>query len=275
MSINERTETHPAPGPIELAVSADVATVEVHAAEDHRTARVVLAPAVPGDAGAARLIEATSIESRGDRLTVTIPRTPGGGGSTTVVRGSGNVVISGGVLTGEVVGLVLGGAQDGATIVNGQVITGSGTTVIGSADGGVRVVATVPPGSRVTLTGQAPALTTTGPLARVESDTISGRVDIAAAEVVSARTTSGAIRIGACGEVRARSVSGAVRIRELAGTATVKTTSGAATVTAVADSAVTAQTVSGDIDLSAPRGVEIDASTRSVSGRTSNRRWSA
>ncbi|RJQ84760.1 DUF4097 family beta strand repeat-containing protein [Amycolatopsis panacis] len=273
----ERIETHHGEGPIELAVSADVATVEVVAGDEYRTARVVLSPVVPGDAAAARLIEATTITSRGDRLTVEVPRTPHAGGGATVVRGSGNVVISG-VVSGEVVGLVLGGAQDGVSIVNGQVITGSGTTTIGGGGGGgggLRLVATVPPGSRVTLTGRSPVLTTTGPLAQVRAETVSGRVAITAADVVEARTTSGAIRIGAAREVWARSVSGAVRVRELAGHASVKTTSGAVEVTAVADSTVTAQTVSGAIDLSAPRGVEIDASTRSVSGRTSNRRWPA
>ncbi|GAA3554391.1 hypothetical protein GCM10022222_42560 [Amycolatopsis ultiminotia] len=268
----ERIATHIGQGLVELDLSVDVATVEISASEDYTTARVSLTPAVPGDKEAARLIEAATTESRGDRFTVTVPGSQGAGGAT-VFRGKGNVVVSSGTVTGEVVGLVLGGVNHGVTIVNGEVISGSGTTVLGTAGGGLHLFATVPAGSRIVLTGTAPNLTTRGQLDRVEAETISGDLSIAAADAVDLQTTSGVVQIGACGDVRADSVSGTVRVRELRGAASVRTTSGRIAVTAYTDSTVTAETVSGDIDLSAPRGVEIDARTRSVSGRTSNRRW--
>ncbi|MGW4395517.1 DUF4097 family beta strand repeat-containing protein [Amycolatopsis nivea] len=269
-----RTITHATTGPVELVLSADVATVVVSASRDHGTARVALNPERDGDTEAARLVQSATAESRGNRLAVAVPRSHGSA-STTVVRGSGNVVISSGVVTGDVVGMVLGGVNHGVTIVNGQVINGSGTTVIGGGTGGgVSVYATVPAGSTVTLTGRSPNLTARGELARVDAETVSGDLQVSTADAVDLRTTSGDINADACGAVRAKTVSGDVKVRDLDGSAHVRTVSGDVTVTAVADSTVTAQTVSGDIDLIAPRGVEIAASTRSVSGRTSNRRMS-
>ncbi|MFE3175554.1 DUF4097 family beta strand repeat-containing protein [Amycolatopsis sp. NPDC059090] len=268
------TITHATPGPVELALAADVATVVVNASPDYAFAQVTLNPEREGDDEATRLVQAATMESRGDRLTVTVPRSHSSGGTTVVRNHYGNVTVAGDMVVGSVVGMVIGGVNHGVTIVNDQFIDGSGTIVIGGG-GGVRIHATVPAGSTVTLTGRSPNLTARGELAWVEAETVSGDLDVSAASAVDLRTTSGDIDTDACGTVRAKTVSGDVKVRNLDGSAHVRTVSGDVAIRAVADSTVTAQTVSGDIDLAAPRGVEIDASTRSVSGRTSNRRWSA
>jgi hypothetical protein len=266
-----RTITHTSPGPVHFSLAVDVAEVDV-VAEQRDTATVTLAPVDPSDQDAARLIESATHTSDGKDFTVRVPRPAGGnGGSTTVVRSGRGVHVTSQVVTGNVTGVVMvGGNVYGSTIVNGQVISGAGTVVIGGS--GLRVTVRIPLGSSVTLTGQSPNLTAEGRLNRVEAETVSGDLDVASAITVQARSTSGDVHIGACPAVSARTVSGDVVVRELNGTAAVKTVSGDVQVHAVADSIVTARSVSGDVDLTAPKGVDIDADTSTVSGRVRNRR---
>ncbi|MFF4595283.1 DUF4097 family beta strand repeat-containing protein [Amycolatopsis sp. NPDC001319] len=263
-----RTITHTEAGPVDLVLSADIATVVVQASEECTTASVHVDSAVADGAEAARLIEATTAESRGRTFAVTVPRSQGASG-TTIVRNGGSVIMSAGTITGDVTGLVIGGDHHGVTIVNGQVVTGSGTFTTG---GRLRIIATVPAGSTLTVKGTAPDVTTRGQLNQVKAETTSGDLTVGTADQVDLRTMSGDVRVGASGHVRAKTMSGDVTLDQLDGTAHVKTMSGDIRVAAVAKSTVTAESMSGDITLDAPRGIEIDAKTRTMSGRTSNRR---
>lgn len=206
---------------------------------------------------------------------------PGGDGAT-VTRSGGHVTISAGVVTGSVVGLQLGTVDgdvavgDGVTIVNGTVITGSGRyTVTGAGaarrGGPVRITARVAPGSSVILSGFTPHLTATGPLGFVDVETTNGNVACIDATTVRVKTTSGDVHTARTAEVSVRTVSGYVICRELAGSAQIKTVSGDITVDAATASTVRARSVSGDIALTAPAGVGIDATTRTVSGTVTRR----
>ena len=265
-----RTITHTSPGPVDFSLDVDVADVVVHVGE-YEVAVVVLEPVDPADEDTARLIEQTTHTSNGRVFTVRVPRPAGGHGGTTVVqRGPGHVSVVGQVVTGSVVGLVLGGDAHGSTIVNGQVISGSGTTFVGSR--GMRITVHLPVGSSLSLAGQSPDLTTYGPLRRVDAKTVSGRLDVAEAAIAQLASMSGGVRVRACPDVHAETMSGSVVVQELAGRAIVSTMSGDVRIHAVADSTVSARTMSGDIDLTAPAGVEIGTETRTMSGRVRNRR---
>lgn len=257
-----RTISHAAPGPVRFELTVDNATVEV-IADQRDDAIVTLEPVTATDRATVDLIERTTSEADGARLAVRVPRASGThAGVTTVISGNGAVSVSARHVIGSLTGV---------TIVNGQVITAPGTVVIGGT-GGMRITVRLPEGSSVALSGSAPDLTTRGQLASVTTDIVSGDVQVAHAHRVGLRTTSGDVRIGSSSDVTVRSVSGDVVVRELAGRAVVTTVSGDIALHAVTPSTVTAQSVSGDLNLSAPHGVEIDADTRTVSGRTRNHR---
>lgn len=268
-------------GPVELAIYSHDDVIEVIADETIEHAQITLTPAV-GDTSreTAQLIARAATDTHGRRFTLRMPH-PGGDGAT-VTRSGGHVTISAGVVTGSVVGLQLGTVDgdvvvgDGVTIVNGTVITGSGRyTVTGAGaarrGGPVRITARVAPGSSVILSGFTPHLTATGPLGFVDVETTNGNVACVDATTVRVKTTSGDVHTARTAEVSVRTVSGYVICRELAGSAQIKTVSGDITVDAATASTVRARSVSGDIALTAPAGVGIDATTRTVSGTVTRR----
>lgn len=256
-----RTITHTAPAPVRVDLTVDIATVEV-IAEPREDATVTLEPVTATDHETLDLIERTTYEADGPRLAVRVPRPAGTGtGATTVIR-NGTVSVSARHVSGNLTG---------ATIVNGQIITGPGTVVIGST-GGMRITVRLPEHSSIALSGNAPDLTTRGPLSGVDTQIVSGDVHVDHAKRVGLRTTSGDVRVGRSDDVNVRSVSGDVTVHQLAGRAVVATVSGDISIHAVSSSTVTAKSVSGDLDLSAPQGVEIETDTRTVSGNTRNHR---
>lgn len=260
-----RTITHTTTGPVQFTLTVDAAVVEV-IAEDRDTTTVTLEPLTSGDQDAARLIEDTSHTSDGDRFTVRVPRRKASTGVPVGVTRRGSVVsVVGnyGVVTGSVTGV---------TIVNGQVIAGAGAVVSDTAGEGLRITVRVPAGSSAALSGPSVDLRTRGRLDRVAADTHSGDLRVAHARDAELVTKSGDVHIGRAATVRARSMAGDIEVTELAGNAALTSMSGDITVHAVTDCAVTAHTMSGDVDLSAPRGIEIDADTRTMSGRTRNHR---
>lgn len=252
-----RTITHTTAGPAVLELNVPSATVAVHC-EDRNDSVVMLEAVDAGDREAARLIENTTATSDGDRFVVRVPRPSGttvGGAGSVFVTSNGNVIVSGGAT--------------GVTIVNGRVITGNAAVVYTR---GLRITARVPTGSTIVADGQTTDITVHGPARQVKATTVSGDVDVSAAGTVRARSTSGDLRIGDANDVVAQMVSGDVRVRRLAGHANIHTVSGDITVHAVDESRVFAKAVSGDIDITADPGVEVDADTRTVSGRTRNSR---
>lgn len=257
-----RTLTHSGSGPVHFDLEADTVTVIEVYAEKRRTAEVRLEPVDSRDAEAAELIEQATGQSRGKRFTVRVPRGCGVvTGSVVIQNGPGSVSFSGGT--------VFAAAQ---TIVNGRVVSSSGTTVL-TGSGGIRATVRLPLGSELVVTTQSGDVRTHGPLPRVETTSVSGDVTLDRAGVAEVHTTSGDVRITRADRVHANAVSGDVRVRELAERADVRTVSGDIAVHAVRASTVRARAVSGDISVTADAGIEVDSDTRTVSGRTRNRRW--
>lgn len=264
-----RTLTHTRSGPVQFSLEADTATDIYVYAEKRRTAEVRLEPVNQRDSEAAQFIEHTTGESKGNRFTVRVPSIPRSKRDRmTVIRNGGSVVISGGTVTGSVTGMVLG---SGVTVVNGEVISGTGTTVLaGSA--GLRIIVRLPLGSELAVTSQSGDVTTYGPLPLIETNGVSGDVHLDRVAVARVRTTSGNVRINDAGLVAVNSVSGDVNVRALAGGANVRTVSGDIAVHAVDTSTVQARAISGDVSVTADAGVEVESETRTVSGRVRNRR---
>ncbi|QYN41114.1 DUF4097 domain-containing protein (plasmid) [Pseudonocardia sp. DSM 110487] len=155
------------------------------------------------------------------------------------------------------------------TIVNGRLISAAGVVHRGGA---LRITARLPKGSAVIVAGQATNLTVHGEARAVGTNTVSGDVQVSAAATVRHRTTSGDLRIGITSDVTAHSVSGDVTVAQLSGRAAINTVAGDIAVHAVETSQVRAESVSGDIDITANPGVDVDADTHTVSGRSRNRR---
>jgi hypothetical protein len=264
-----RTLAHTGSGPVHFALEADAATtIEVYA-EKRRTAEVRLEPVDPRDSDAAELIEHATAQSTGKRFAVRVPSAPRSRRDRmTVIRNGGSVVISGGTVTGTVTGMVLG---SGVTVVNGRVISGSGTTIL-TGSGGIRITIRLPLGSELAVTSLSGDVTTHGPLPRVETTGISGDVHLDQVGVAEVCTTSGDVRITHADRVDVNATSGDVTVRNLGGRAEVCTVSGDIAVHAVRASTVRARAVSGDIAVTADAGVEVASDTRTVSGRTRNRR---
>ena len=264
-----RTITHTHPGASRFELTMAAGSVVVYAEERER-ASVTLEPLRPGDAEAARSIENATVTSEGERFAVRVPSdgTTGTVGTTVVQRGPGTVYMSSGTVTGSVTGMVIG---SGVTIVNGQVISGHGTTII-HGNAGVRATVRLPLGSMVAVRTRSADITTQGPLVGVDTETVSGDTRITTAAIVTARATSGDVLIGAAGQVAAQTVSGDVTVRSLAGRAGIRTVSGDVAVHADRACTVQARAVSGDITVTAEPGVEVDTDTRTVSGRVRTRR---
>ena len=114
--------------------------------------------------------------------------------------------------------------------------------------------------------------TTCGELDRVDITSTAADVDIDVAETLSARTISGdihAVTIDAT--ARLHSTSGDIWLDAAAGPVTAETVSGDVTCCVTGPVTVDASSVSGDIDITATRGVRPDVRARSVSGRVRTR----
>ncbi|SDM63255.1 Putative adhesin [Lentzea albidocapillata subsp. violacea] len=268
-------------GRVDLALDVAHGSVEVWASESYEDAQIVLSPLEPSDTEAARLIADVAVTESGDRLSVRLPRPRGASsGGMTVVRSGRGVVVS------QTFGDVhFGGTVVGATIVNGQIVSGGG--VFASA-GGVRVQVRLPLGSTLSVESETASVVTTGSLPRlrfrstsgdltadrvdlVDVDTTSGDVSVAYVRTAHVHTISGDVELGASDDVVVNTTSGDVDVAELVKTAGVRSVSGDISVHAVAPSSVDANSVSGDIRISAERGVLVASNTRTVSGRVRNR----
>lgn len=265
-----------------IRLSIGVAEITVHA-EDRRDIAVTLVPASSTDTVAADLIERAEATAHDDTFRVTVPRPASGTrlGQTTVVRSGGSVHISSNVVRGVVIG-----DCNGVTIVNGQVIGGSGTTVIGDSTGGsIRATVRVPRYCAADIRTDIADTTTHGPLGDltyrsesgdlyVESTTLlqasstSGDITAEVAVDATVTTTSGDIRVDATRTAMLSSVSGDVRVTHARGQVNCRAISGDISVHAVADTDLHATTVSGDIRVTHAPGVSMLARRiKSVSGR--------
>ncbi|GAA2984596.1 hypothetical protein GCM10010519_18810 [Streptomyces lactacystinicus] len=193
-----------------------------------------------------------------------------GGGTTTIVTRSGRTITMQGV--GTVYGSVTGMVIDGdLTIVGGRVVGGRGATLVqGSAP--VVVTARVPEGSSVIGRTQSADLTTTGRLTAVAATTQSGDlrvttahtfvdqvtvttqsgdVSVGTASTVSVRTQSGDVVLERAVTAEVHTMSGDIRASWLGASADLQTMSGDIRARAANPGAVTADSMSGDVTVTA------------------------
>lgn len=258
------TQTHTAfkPGPVNLDVSLTAG--EIRVVVDPNCAQATVTVKTADDNGpSADAVNRTRItDGTPGVLVVSVPRTSGADGVTVVGNGSVQMNSFGGrgrtVVSNVGSGVFIGGdnygvvsTDSGVTIVNGQVISGGGTVIVGSSP--ITVDAIVPPGSSLIGETTSADVVVEGDARKVDVRTVSGDVDIEGVVSAQAQTTSGDIRV-----------------ERLAGAGSLRTVSGDVSVTAVAGaSRLSASTVSGDITTRGARIQVVDA--RSVSGRVRNR----
>ncbi|QIZ33936.1 DUF4097 family beta strand repeat-containing protein [Saccharopolyspora sp. ASAGF58] len=241
--------------------------------EDRERAEILLEPVVAGDEVAADVISRTRHISRGSVLDLRIPHpepTVLGTGSTVIHQSFGHVG-RGAVVTGVV-------------IVNGQIISGNRSTrTVGG--GGVKVTARLPHGSRLKATtvsanvkvnGFLPSVdfqSTSGDLAvsavdRLRARTISGRVIATQSDDVDVDTSSGIVKIGETNTIEVHTLSSDICVDRLHGPqARLTTISGDIDLHVDVDAKVTARAMSGDIRITATRGVRVTSHATSMSGR--------
>jgi hypothetical protein len=135
--------------------------------------------------------------------------------------------------------------------------------------GRLRVHARVPHGSSTVLTTAAADMTVRGRLQTLEAKSASGDLlvngEIEREAVV--KTVSGDIHLEHVGgELRVQTVSGDVSAHAVGGSIVSKTVSGDLRVESVREGHVTAQSVSGDIELGVAAGTNLDVDAGSVSG---------
>jgi DUF4097 and DUF4098 domain-containing protein YvlB len=154
-----------------------------------------------------------------------------------------------------------------------EVTRDEGLVTIDAGSG--RLLVTVPEGSDLVVGATSGRVDVTGRVGNIAVVTGSGRVTIDSAATADVRTGSGRVEIGSVdGECRVRSSSGRVVIRrcgradvagesgqiqleDVHGPATAHCVSGRITVALASAADVTAETVSGRIDVSLPHGVRV------------------
>jgi hypothetical protein len=135
--------------------------------------------------------------------------------------------------------------------------------------GRMRVRAQVPHGSSTVLTTAAADMNVRGRLQSLEAKSASGDLvvngEIEREAVV--KTVSGDIRLEHVGgELRVQTVSGDVSAHAVGGSIVSKTVSGNLRLDSIREGHVTAQSVSGDIELGVAAGTNLDVDAGSVSG---------
>lgn len=276
-----RTLTSSAIQPVgRVRLSIGVAEITVYA-EDRRDIAVTLVPASRTDTVAAGLIERAESSAHDDTFSVTVPRPTSGsyGGHTTVIQAGRSVRISGGTVHGVVIG-----DANGVTIINGQVITGSGTVIDDSAGGAIRATVRVPAGCAVDVNTDMADTVMHGLLGQVTYRAESGDLFVQSTPLLQATctagditaevagdatitSTSGDIRVGLTRTAMLSSVSGDVRVTAASGQVNCRAVSGDISVHAVADTDLHATSVSGDIRVTHLPGVSVAARRlKSVSG---------
>ncbi|MFJ2709065.1 DUF4097 family beta strand repeat-containing protein [Streptomyces sp. NPDC087428] len=178
----------------------------------------------------------------------------GGSNSQTVITGGGRGRVTQVVSNNSGSTVIMSGGNmsfsGGTVVVNGRVVSGAGSTVIigGST---VEIEAVVPEGSSVIGRTDSADVTADGTLASVSGSTQSGDVTVGDSPNIVARTQSGDVRLGRTDVVDAHTMSGDIKIKDFGGTAKLKTMSGDIDVHATAGGDIDAKTMSGDIEVTA------------------------
>ncbi len=135
--------------------------------------------------------------------------------------------------------------------------------------GRMRVRAQVPHGSSTVLTTAAADMKVRGRVQSLEAKSASGDL-LVSGEIereATVKTVSGDVRLEQVGgELRVQTVSGDVSAHSVGGSIVSKTVSGDFRVESVREGHVTAQSVSGDIELGVASGTNLDVDAGSISG---------
>lgn len=195
---------------------------------------------------AADAVRDSTIELVGDRLNVTVPDVPGGGGITQTVttRGGRTTVYQnvGTILTGE--------------SITGLTIDANGNMTFGSISGArmssgpspVKVHVTLPSGSGLRVKSTNASLTVTGPLAALDVD-----------------TRNGDVRAGVVARVKVRSHNGNTRLDAVQDWADIESHNGTTTIATYSGNEARLISHNGNVDLTAAR-----AATGRIEARTHN-----
>jgi len=135
--------------------------------------------------------------------------------------------------------------------------------------GGLHVTVRVPHASAATLATAAADMKLQGRYGSLETKSASGDLTVTGEIEADAtiKSVSGDVRIGPVGgELRVTTVSGDVLVASVAGSVESKTVSGDVRFDSVREGTVTAQSVSGDIEVGVAPGTNLDVDAGSVSG---------
>ncbi|MEV4873714.1 DUF4097 family beta strand repeat-containing protein [Streptomyces syringium] len=258
--MTERTFFSQSAGPVVLGLGLPMGSVTVQVLDSITTARVELRTADPSGPAADAVSRARGSQD-GQAFAVEVPEIPSHV-ITQSFRGN-RVTQSMHTVYGSVTGI---------TIVNGRIINGgSADTMTTVSPIEARVI--LPVGSSLAVVSQSADTVVHGDLDRMEFRSVSGGMRADGVRSLTASTTSGDILTGRVAErITARSVSGSLAVNVYSGCAAeLDTTSGNVSVraTSAAYGAVRANSVSGDVDISA--GSHLRVSAHSVSGRVCTR----
>ena len=251
-----RYTTGPVTGPVTFGLDAGgtalLAEIAVDPDAEMATAELT---------GPTETTHAARISMSGRTWTLALPRTRPAG--PIVITAGRRVSIVSGTVTGSVCRL------GGRILVDGVDVTAAAA---GPAAKPARLAVRLPAGSSLTARTGAGQVTTRGELTHIDITSTAADVDVDIAGTLSARTISGDIRAATIDTTaRLHATSGDIRVDAAAGPVTAETVSGDITCCVIETVTVDASSVSGDIDITATRGVRPDVRARPVSGRVRTR----
>jgi hypothetical protein len=139
--------------------------------------------------------------------------------------------------------------------------------------GSLRVLVSIPHGSRVTIVTASGNTELDGTFGTVDLRTVSGDVRVSGSVNGNAtvKTVNGNVRLGRiAGDLSARTVSGQVAAEAVGGSVTAKSVSGDVRVASIRKGTVNVQSVSGDIELGVAPETHLDIDAGSASGALSS-----
>lgn len=263
--MTEQTFTTTTTGALTAEVISHIGqiTVRVDRAAKHATATV---RTTDTEGPAADAVREATLEERGGTLRVRVPQIDGGihnqvniGGNSISFNGGVGTVISGG-------DIYVAGRR---IVSNGRVVAQQGTVIGGSGSGSVTVLLTLPPSSSLRVTTTSADLEILGGLKALDVHSVSGDVQAQDVHDLIGQNTSGDIEVErVTGFVSINTISGDTEIGAYGGGGfRANSVSGDILVSATPDASgeVTVNTVSGDINT---RGVgHLDVRSGTVSGK--------
>lgn len=263
MTIREITSHKPGPLTIDLSLLRCGGTVTVRAIRTPDERATITVHTEDETGPAADAVRDADLHATDTRLQAAV-QGRSGSGATVITNGRGRVqtVIGSGSV------IQVGGDM---TIVNGRIVSGGNVTIT-QGSSMVRVVALVPAGSIVTARTDSADIATHGKLRQVNAQTVSGDITIDTAEGITARTTSGDIHLARTDLANVTTTSGDITIGDFGGTSHVTTVSGDIDVHATTGGDLDVSTTSGDIRVTATEEAltdGLDIRPRTVSGHIS------